>query len=119
MSINMRFAPDLVLRNSSEYEKGKKKKEECIPKKLKENGVYEFLKKGQRAYWLEGEQPLLEKSKSGNVSKPVASIIILEVTHFMEEKIIYTKGKYKVIKIIKKGETYFNGCEPIENVTYQ
>ena len=113
MSINMRFAPDLVLRNFSEFEKNQKKKEECIPKKLKENKTYEFLKNGQRAYWLEGEQPLLEKSENGVVSKPIASVIILEVTHFMENKKIFSKGKYKVIKVLKKGEIYFNGCEPI------
>jgi hypothetical protein len=109
----MKFAPDLVLRNFSEYEKGQKKKEECIPAGLNENNIYEFLKTGQRAYWLEGEQPLLEKSEAGHVSAPIASVVILEVTHFIESKIIYTKGKYRVIKVLAKDEVYFNGCEPM------
>ena len=109
----MKFAPDLVLRNFSEFKKQQKKKEECIPKNLEENKTYTFLKNGQRAYWLEGEQPLLEKSETGKVSKPIASVIILEATHFMENAKIYTKGKYKVVKVLKKDEVYFNGCEPI------
>lgn len=109
----MRFAPDLVLRNITKFENRQKKKEECIPKDLKENNMYEFLKTGQRAYWLEGEQPLLEKSEEGTVSIPLASVIILEVTHFIKNGSIYTKGRYKVVKIIKKDEIYFNGCEPI------
>ena len=114
MSINMKFAPDLVLRNFSEYKKGQKQKEECIPQDLQENQIYNFLKTGQRAYWLEGKQPLLEKAEDGKVSIPKASVIILEVTHFLYEDKIYTKGKYKVVKIIDKNEIYFNGCEPIK-----
>jgi len=113
MSINIRFAPDLVLRNFVEFEKGQKQKEECIPSELEENNVYEFLKTGQRVYWLDGEQPLLEKSEDGNVSKPLVSVIVLEVTHFMQNEKIFTKGRYKVVKILKKDEIYFNGCEPI------
>lgn len=113
MSINMKFAPDLVLRNFSEYKKNQKQKEECIPEDLKENNVYEFLKTGQRAYWLEGEQPLLEKAETGNISTPIASVIIFEVTHFIENKKLYTKGQYKVVRVLAKGELYFNGCEPI------
>jgi len=114
MSINMKFAPDLVLRNFSEFKNGFKKKEECIPLNLECNQIYEFLKSGQRAYWLEGEQPLLEKTEDGKVSPPKASVIILEVTHFLDNGEIYTKGKYKVIKIINDNEIYFNGCEPIK-----
>lgn len=114
MSINIKFSPDLVLRNFSEYEKGQKKKEECIPLDLKENNFYEFLKTGQRAYWLEGEQPLLEKSETGNVSAPVASIIIIEATHFIEDGEIFTRGKYKIVKVLGENELYFNGCETIK-----
>jgi len=36
MSINMRFAPDLVLRNFSEHLSGEKHKEECVPQGMKE-----------------------------------------------------------------------------------
>ncbi|MBN2479218.1 MAG: hypothetical protein JXA94_03235 [Parachlamydiales bacterium] len=114
MPINMLFAPDLVLRNYLEFEKGNKKELECIPNNLKEGAVYSFLKVGQRAYWLDGEQPLLMKKEEGSLSAPIASILILEVTHFKENDVIYTKGKYKVLKILKKNEVYFNGCEPIK-----
>ncbi|MBD3232078.1 hypothetical protein GF322_05490 [Candidatus Dependentiae bacterium] len=114
MSINMKFALDLVLRNFSEFKNGQKKKEECIPQDLQENKVYDFLKTGQRVYWLEGEQPLLEKSKDGKVSIPKASVIILEATHFVNKDKIYSKGKYKVVKIINENKIYFNGCEPIK-----
>jgi len=114
MSINMRFAPDLVLRNFSEHLSGDKKKEECIPQNMKDGETYDFLKVGQRAYWLDGEQPLLEKSVSGEISPPIASVIILEATHFKEGGKIWTRGKYLVKKVLKDGEVYFNGCEPIK-----
>lgn len=116
MSINVRFAPDLVLRNFSEHLSGAKQKEECIPQDLKKDGVYSFLKKGQRVYWLDGEQPLLEKSIDDEISPPIASVILLEATHFKEGGKIWTRGKYKVKKLLAKGEVYFNGCEPIKEI---
>jgi len=106
MSIKMQFAPDLVLRSFSEYEKNKKKQDECFPQELEEGLVYKFLKNGQRAYWLEGEQPLLEKSEDGVVSAPKASVIILEVTHFFSEGKVFSRGLYKVVKCLKEGEVY-------------
>lgn len=114
MSINMRFAPDLVLRNFYEYVSGEKRVEECVPKDMKEGESYDFLKAGQRAYWLDGEQPLLEKSPNGEISPPMASVIILEVTHFKENGKIWTRGKYFVKKVLERDEIYFNGCEPIK-----
>ena len=60
MGIQVEFNPDLALRNFSEFEKGNRKKEECIPKNLEAGEVYNFLKLGQRNYWLFGEIPLLE-----------------------------------------------------------
>lgn len=113
MSIHMKFAPDLVLRNFSEQLSGKKRVEECIPQDMKEGEIYDFLKAGQRAYWLDGEQPLLEKSVDGEISPPIASVIILEVTHFKEGGKVWTRGKYLIKKVIESGEIYFNGCEPI------
>lgn len=113
MSINMRFAPDLVLRNYSEYLNKTKQKEECIPNNLQEEEVYSFLKLGQRAYWLDGEQPLLEKSSDGSISQPIASVIILEATHFKKDDNIWTRGTYLVKRVLHEGEIYFNGCEPI------
>lgn len=113
MGIQVEFNPDLALRNISEFEQGKRKIEECIPNPLKEGVIYDFLKLGQRCYWLHGELPLLETKGNGNLSKPKASIIILEAGHFLDNGQIFTKGKYKVIKIIGEGEVYFNGINKI------
>lgn len=107
------FNPDLALRNISENKEGRRKIEECIPELLKEGEVYHFLKEGQRFYWLEGELPLLETKGMGNLSKPKASVIILEVTHFKDNGKTYTKGRYNVVKIIPEGEIYFNGINKI------
>ena len=109
MGIQIEFNPDLALRNISEFKNGKRKIEECVPDNLKEGSVYNFLKINQRCYYLHGEIPLLETKGNQNLSKPIASIIILEVVHFLENDQIFTKGKYRVVKIIKEGEIYFNG----------
>lgn len=81
----------------------------------KEGVTYQFLKTGQRVYWLEGEQPLLEKSEDGKVSPPIASVIVKEFNHFIENGKIWTKGEFLVVKVLDDGEIYFNGCEPISN----
>ena len=113
MGIQIEFNPDLALRNISEFNAGNRKIEECLPEVFEEGNIYDFLKEGQRCYWLEGELPLLETKGMGNLSKPKASIIILEATHYKENGKNYTKGKYKLIKIIKEGEIYFNGINKI------
>lgn len=113
MGIQIEFNPDLALRNISEFDSGKRKAEECIPYPLEVDKIYDFLKEGQRCYWLEGELPLLETKGSGNLSKPKASIIILEATHIKENNITVTIGKYKVIKILNENEIYFNGINKI------
>ncbi|MDD4803649.1 MAG: hypothetical protein PHN69_00555 [Candidatus Pacebacteria bacterium] len=113
MGIQIEFNPDLALRNISEYKNGNRKIEECIPEILEEGKIYDFLKEGQRCYWLHGELPLLETKGMENLSVPKASIIILEATHYKIDDKNYTKGKYKLIKIIKEGEIYFNGINKI------
>lgn len=113
MGIRVEYNPDLALRNISECKKGRRQKEECIPKNLQINHIYSFLKKDQRNYWLLGEIPLLETTGNQNLSKPLASIIILEATHFLKNKEIYTKGKYKVIEIFKDKKIHFNGFEKV------
>jgi len=109
MGIQTEYNPDLALRNISEFKKGNRKKEECIPENIKAGQIYEFLKKDQRNYWLEGEIALLEIN-DGKLSKPVASIIILEVTHFLLNSQLYTKGKYKVIEVFDPNDSkiHFN-----------
>ncbi|MDP4009980.1 MAG: hypothetical protein Q8P53_03265 [Candidatus Shapirobacteria bacterium] len=105
MGIQVEFNPDLALRNISEYNNGNRDVEECIPENIEINKEYNFLKKGQRIYWLMGEIPLLETKGNGNLSKPKASIVILEAVHFLKNGEIYTKGRYKVIEIYENDET--------------
>lgn len=95
----MEFNPDLALRNISEYEKGNRRIEECIPENIKEGEIYDFLKKDQRNYWLFGEIPLVETAGGEKLSRPKAGIMILEATHFVENGGIFTRGKYKVVEV--------------------
>jgi hypothetical protein len=110
MGIQVEFNPDLALRNISEFRSGNRKKEECIPERLEAGKVYDFLKQGQRNYWLEGEIPLVE-TKGGQLSRPLASIIILEVVHVLINGKPLTKGKYKVVEAFnpKDSKISFNG----------
>lgn len=113
MGIQVEFNPDLALRNISEFNSGNRKVEECIPDNLKAGEIYDFLKTGQRNYWLEGEIPLLETKGNGILSKPLASIVILEATHFRENNINYTKGRYKVVEVFSDSKIHFNGFQKI------
>jgi hypothetical protein len=114
MGIQVEYNPDLALRNISEFHKGKRKKAECIPGKLIAGKTYPFLKKDQRLYWLCGELPLLETKGGGVLSAPVASIKILESTHFVSGGVIWTKGKYKVKEVFKDNKIHFNGFTKIK-----
>ena len=114
MGIQVEFNPDLALRSIEEFKKGNREKEECIPENLEEGKIYPFLKKDQRNYWLEGEIPLVETKGNQVLSKPLASVIILEATHFLENQKLYTKGKYKVIEIFKDNKIHFNGFDKIK-----
>ena len=107
MGIAVEFNPDLALRNIREFKRGKRHKEECIPADLKMGKIYNFLKSGQRNYWLDGELPLLETKGNAKLSRPIASIIILESTHFKDENGTWTKGKYKVVEVFKDDEIKF------------
>ena len=114
MGIQVEFNPDLALRNISEFKSGKRKIEECIPELLDEGKIYNFLKKDQRNYWLCGELPLLETKGEGILSRPKASVIILEAMHFMKNGQIYTKGKYKVIKVFNDDKIHFESYKRLE-----
>lgn len=113
MGIKVEFNPDLVLRNISEFKNGNRKVEECIPNPIKISEIYPFLKTGQRNYWLYGEIPLLETQGNEVLSRPKASIVILEATHFMENNILYTKGKYKIVEVFKDDKIYFESYKRI------
>jgi hypothetical protein len=116
MGIQVEFNPDLALRNINHYKSGKRSLEECIPENLELGKVYDFLKEGQRNYWLMGEIPLLQTEGEGKLSKPLASIVILEATHFTKEDKIYTKGKYEIKEVFNPTDSkiYFNGFTRIK-----
>lgn len=109
MGISVEFNPDLALRNWGEFKFGRRIKEECLPEKFGKGKTYGFLKKGQRNYWLFGEIPLLETKGGQNLSLPLASIQILEATHFLKDGEIWTRGKYKIMEIFDDNEVRFNG----------
>lgn len=106
MGIQVEFNPDLALRDIAEFKAGRRKIEECIPEKLEEGAVYDFLKKGQRLYYLSdhafwgyGQIPLAKTIGNEELSRPIASVKILEETHYLDNGEIWTKGKYKVISV--------------------
>ncbi|MFH1308229.1 MAG: hypothetical protein ABIH72_05230 [archaeon] len=118
MGIQVEFNPDLALR---EFGTPGKKPEQCLPEKLEPGQVYPFLKKGQRLFWLsedeewaKGELPLYKTKGDGKFSRPIASIKIIEVTHFIEHKDIWTKGKYKVIEVLTGDKINFEGMKRIK-----
>lgn len=111
MGIKVEFNSDLALRRCGYQGRFKK---ECLPERLKVGEIYDFLKEGQRNYWLEGEIPLLETKGNEKLSRPLASIKILEATHFLEEdKRVFTKGKYAVLEVYDpvNKEIHFEGMQ--------
>ena len=107
MGIQVEFNPDLALRNIKEYKKGARKKEECIPEDLEAGQVYPFLKREQRNFYLLGEIPLIETKGNGVLSRPKASIILEEVTHFMKGGELFSRGAYRVVEVFRDDRIYF------------
>jgi hypothetical protein len=118
MGISVEFNPDLALRDISEYQKGHRKIEECIPENLEVGQAYAFLKRGQRNYWMHGEIPLIETRGDGELSRPRASIQILEATHFVENGEMWTKGKYTVIEVFSGDQIQFEGLWRVGHLKY-
>ena len=113
MGIQVEFNPDLALRNISEFKNGNRKEEECISENLEVGKIYPFLKEGQRNYWFDGEVPLVETKGNQELSRPKASVLILEATHFAADGKIYTRGKYKVIEVFNDDDVHFEGFNKI------
>jgi len=111
MGIKVEFNPDLCLRDILEFKEGRRLEAECLPELLVEGKVYDFLKSDQRLYWLFGELPLRETKGGEQLSKPRASVVVLETTHFLDDGKMFTRGKYKVVKILKDTDDYFEGYE--------
>jgi len=109
MGIQIEFNPDLALRHRSEFLAGRQREEECLPELLEEGCVYQFLKIGQRNYWLCGEIPLLETKGEQVLSRPLASIVILEAMHVLQNGEMVTRGKYKVVEVFRDEEVHFDG----------
>lgn len=107
MGIKVEYNPDLALRSIEEYKKGNRKIEECLPENMREGEVYEFLKRDQRNYWFFGEIPLIETRGNEVLSRPRASILMLEATHFVQGGEMWTRGKYKVIEVFKDKDVHF------------
>ena len=109
MGIAVEFTPDLALRHITEFKEGRRKKEECIPENLEKGQVYEFLKADQRHYCMVDESPLVETKGGGKLSRPLASVRILEATHFFDENgKVWTRGKYKVIDVFNDNKCHFD-----------
>ena len=99
MGIQVEFNPDLALRNICCYKEGSRSLEECIPEHPEVERTYHFLKEGQRNYWLQGEIPLVETQGQGKLSRPLASVTILEATHLVLDGKVWTKGLYKIKEV--------------------
>lgn len=113
MGIQVEFNPDLALRNISEFKNGNRKIEECIPENLEVGKTYPFLKRDQRNYWLHGEIPLIETQGNEVLSRPKASIVITEATHFADNGAVFTRGFYKVIKVFNDDAVHFECFDPV------
>lgn len=113
MGIQVEYNPDLALRDFSEFKAGRRKQEECFPEKMEAGQVYGFLKKDQRNYWFFGEIPLIETKGDGILSRPKASIIILEATHFALNGEMWTRGRYKIVEVFKDKDVHFECFDKI------
>ena len=96
MGIQVEFNPDLALRK---FGTKKRLEDECLPKNLEKYKTHKFLKKGQRNYWLLGQIPLLETKGNQELSRPLASIVIIEYTHFTAGNQVFTKGEYMINEV--------------------
>ncbi len=123
MGIKVEFNPDLALRDIAEFKAGRRKIEECVPENMEVGMVYDFLKSGQRFYylsdselWGNGQIPFMRTSGDEKLSRPIASIKILEATHFLDNGECYTKGKYRVIHIFDENDPtiHFEACKILE-----
>jgi hypothetical protein len=114
MGIQVEYNPDLALRSFEEFKVGRRQREECLPEKMQAGKVFDFLKSGQRLYWLHGELPLLETKGNQNLSSPIAGIIILEVTHVLIKGEVWIKGKYKITEVFEDKKVHFNGFAKVK-----
>ncbi|MEA2006963.1 MAG: hypothetical protein U9O20_02270 [Patescibacteria group bacterium] len=80
------------------------------------------MKSGQRLFWLSdsefwenGQILLCKTSGDEKLSRSLASIKILEATHFLENGEVWTKGKYKIVEVFDENDlnVNFEACKRI------
>lgn len=100
MGIQIEFNPELCLR-PYEFTKEGLQRDECIPEYLVEGMAYYFLKNDHRFYYMKGPVPLCTTRGYGNLSRPIASVMILSVTHKYDiaKHHAYTTGTYRIVEV--------------------
>lgn len=123
MGIHVEFNPHLCLRKFEEGRSagGERITSECLPRNLERGRIYDFLKKGQRNYYLMGEVSLRITEGNGKLSRPVASVQIVEATHYLLGGEIWTRGKYEVVELYEANDKkiHFDGLEKISEANSQ
>ncbi len=109
MGIQTEYNPDLALRA---HDTPDREEAECLPFLLTPKEAHKFLKKEQRNYWLEGEIPLVETDGS-RLSRPLASIRIIEATHFLIDNQVWTKGLYEILEVYDDEKIHFEGFQKV------
>lgn len=110
MGIQVEFNPSLALRA---FGTSGRLEAECLPGRLHVGQIGYFLKEGQRNYWLGGEIPLLETRGNHQLSRPIASVRILEATHFLADGTVHTRGRYEIVEVydVNDKTIHFEGME--------
>ncbi|MBI4433511.1 hypothetical protein HY632_01955 [Candidatus Uhrbacteria bacterium] len=98
MGASIEFNASLALRVMAEYHAGRRRKEECVPEVLAVGEVHTFWKSGHRIYRLDLETPLRQTTGNCNVTRPLASVLLLEVTHVLVEGEPVTRGSYRIVE---------------------
>ena len=99
MGVPVEFNSVLALRNHSAASGDERSAMERIPASLVAGSVHEFLKSGQRIYRLDVEIPLVETRGGHDISRPLASIMIIEATHVLRDGAYWTKGTYRIAEV--------------------
>ncbi len=112
MGIAVEFCPDLCLRL---FETEGRDSKECLPEKIVVGNIHNFLKKGQRNYWMVGKLPLRETKGNGILSRLLASVKFLEVAHFLKDGAVWTCGRYEIMEVydLSDEKIHFDGLEKI------
>ncbi|MDO8425636.1 MAG: hypothetical protein Q7T01_03950 [bacterium] len=113
MGIVVEYNPDLALRTMEEHRAGRRAAEECMPDPLVAGSEHVFLKRGQRCYWMHGEVPLVLTEGAQRISRPCASVIILEAAHVVRDGEVWTRGRYRIAAVFDPADPaiHFEGHE--------